>query len=78
VYSIIIYFDKIKKFLTIIKSVIRHFQIVDPWGTIIAQCADKMGIAMAEIDLALLEKIRKNMPCEQHRRNDLYSRMECQ
>ncbi|XP_012054061.1 PREDICTED: nitrilase homolog 1 [Atta cephalotes] len=55
-----------------------HAMIVDPWGTIIAQCADKMGIAMAEIDLALLEKIRKNMPCEQHRRNDLYSRMECQ
>ncbi|KAG5329010.1 NFT1 protein, partial [Acromyrmex heyeri] len=53
-----------------------HAMIVDPWGTIIAQCTDKLGIAMAEIDLTLLEKIRKDMPCEQHRRNDLYSRME--
>lgn len=54
------------------------FQIVDPWGAVIAQCAEKTGIAVAEIDLALLEKVRKNMPCEEHRRTDLYSNMECQ
>jgi predicted amidohydrolase len=52
--------------------------IVDPWGAVIAQCAEKTGIAVAEIDLALLEKVRKNMPCEEHRRTDLYSNMECQ
>lgn len=49
-----------------------HAMIVDPWGAIIAQCAEKTGIALAEIDLVLLEKIRKNMPCEEHRRTDLY------
>lgn len=53
-------------------------QIVDPWGAVVAQCAEKTGIAMAEIDLDLLEKVRKNMPCEEHRRTDLYSKMECQ
>jgi len=53
-----------------------YFQIVDPWGAVIAQCAEKTGIAIAEVDLALLEKIRKNMPCEKHRRTDLYSKME--
>jgi len=52
------------------------FQIVDPWGTVIAQCAEKTGIAIAEIDLALLEQVRKNMPCEKHRRIDLYPSME--
>lgn len=55
-----------------------HTMIVDPWGAVIAQCAEKTGIAVAEIDLALLEKVRKNMPCEEHRRTDLYSNMEYQ
>lgn len=52
------------------------FQIVDPWGAVITQCAEKTSIAVAEIDLTLLEKIRQNMPCEKHRRTDLYSNME--
>lgn len=55
-----------------------HTMIVDPWGAVIAQCAEKTGIAVAEIDLTLLEKVRKNMPCEEHRRTDLYSNMEYQ
>jgi len=49
-----------------------HAMIVDPWGTVIAQCPETTGIAVAEIDLELLEKVRKNMPCENHRRDDLY------
>ncbi|XP_015176076.1 PREDICTED: nitrilase and fragile histidine triad fusion protein NitFhit [Polistes dominula] len=54
-----------------------HSMIIDPWGTVLAQCAEKVGIAIAEIDLDLLAKIRKNMPCEQHRRTDLYPSMKC-
>ncbi|XP_029668761.1 nitrilase and fragile histidine triad fusion protein NitFhit [Formica exsecta] len=53
-----------------------HAMIVDPWGAVITQCAEKTSIAVAEIDLTLLEKIRQNMPCEKHRRTDLYSNME--
>ncbi|XP_057340790.1 deaminated glutathione amidase isoform X2 [Microplitis mediator] len=49
-----------------------HAMIVDPWGTIIAQCSEKTGIAIGEIDLKLLNKIRDNMPCNKHRRTDLY------
>ncbi|XP_043268724.1 deaminated glutathione amidase isoform X1 [Venturia canescens] len=49
-----------------------HAMIVDPWGTVIAQCPENTGIAVAEIDLDLLNKVRKNMPCENHRRTDLY------
>ncbi|KAK0183376.1 hypothetical protein PV327_001425 [Microctonus hyperodae] len=52
-----------------------HAMIVDPWGTIIAQCTDKIGVAIGEIDLELLNRIRKNMPCENHRRTDLYPSM---
>ncbi|XP_011314776.1 nitrilase homolog 1 isoform X2 [Fopius arisanus] len=52
-----------------------HAMIVDPWGAVIAQCAEKTGIAVAEIDLNLLETVRRNMPCENHRRTDLYPSM---
>lgn len=53
-----------------------HAMIIDPWGTIIAQCMEKADIATAEIDLAQLQQVRKNMPCENHRRTDLYPEME--
>lgn len=53
-----------------------HAMVIDPWGTIIAQCGEKTGIAVAAIDLDLLQQIRKNMPCENHRRTDLYPPME--
>ncbi|XP_011495549.1 PREDICTED: nitrilase homolog 1 [Ceratosolen solmsi marchali] len=52
-----------------------HAMIIDPWGTIVAQCTDKQGIAVAEIDLDLVDQIRKNMPNEEHRRTDLYPKM---
>ena len=46
--------------------------IIDPWGSVIAQCSEGEGIASAYIDLAYLEKLRKNMPVWNHRRHDLY------
>ncbi|KAL7292399.1 deaminated glutathione amidase [Trichogramma pretiosum] len=49
-----------------------HSMIIDPWGTIIAQCMEKQGVAVAEIDLDIIDKVRRNMPNEQHRRTDLY------
>lgn len=52
-----------------------HAMIIDPWGNVVAQCMDKQGIAVAEIDLAYLQQIRKNMPCESHRRTDVYPKM---
>ncbi|KZC07003.1 Nitrilase like protein 1 [Dufourea novaeangliae] len=52
-----------------------HAVIIDPWGTIVAQCSDKTDIAIAEIDLGLIQQIRDNMPCENHRRTDLYPKI---
>lgn len=55
------------------------FQIIDPWGQIIASLPKytvgvdtNEGVAVAEIDLDLVKKIRREMPCFQHRRNDVY------
>lgn len=54
-----------------------HAMIIDPWGTVVAQCSEKTDMALAEIDLNLLKQIRQNMPCENHRRTDLYPKMGC-
>lgn len=43
-------------------------QIVDPWGTILAQAEGSgPGVIFAEIDLAHLEKVRKEMPVISHK-----------
>jgi predicted amidohydrolase len=42
--------------------------IIDPWGTVVAQVSDGDGVAVAELDLARLEQIRRELPALQHRR----------
>lgn len=56
------------------------FQIVDPWGKILAACNKYTGegkedesVAIAEIDNNYLAKVRQEMPVFKHRRNDIYS-----
>jgi predicted amidohydrolase len=43
--------------------------IIDPWGTVIARLPDKLvtGIAVAQVDLSMLQAIRLRMPIEQVR-----------
>lgn len=45
-----------------------HAMIVDPWGLVTARCSEGEGLAMAELDVKLLEKIRRELPALQHRR----------
>ena len=42
--------------------------IIDPWGTVLASLDDEIGVAVAEIDLSLVEKVRRKMPMQQHRK----------
>jgi len=42
--------------------------IIDPWGTVLAQAPDKVGIVTAEIDLDRLEEIRTELPSLANRR----------
>jgi predicted amidohydrolase len=44
-----------------------HAMIVDPWGQIVAMAADGPGIAIAEIDLERVEKVRRAIPLLDHR-----------
>jgi len=50
--------------------------IIDPWGTIVARCPDRLstGIAVAEIDPAFLDSMRMRMPISEHRRPDIYGK----
>jgi predicted amidohydrolase len=45
-----------------------HSMIVDPWGHVVARASDGPGLALAEIDLARVEGIRRSMPVQSHRR----------
>lgn len=46
--------------------------IVDPWGNVIAQAGEGVGLAMAQVDLDYLNSIRQQIPSLQNRRGDIY------
>ncbi|KAG0256222.1 8-oxoguanine glycosylase ogg1 [Mortierella polycephala] len=50
-----------------------HAMIVDPWGQIVAECDGQAeGVAVAPIELSVLERIRTEMPVMNHRRYDIF------
>jgi len=42
--------------------------VIDPWGTVLAQAADTVGMTMADVDLDRLEYIRTELPSLANRR----------
>lgn len=42
--------------------------VVDPWGTVVAQAADEVGVAFAELDMERLARIRAELPSLANRR----------
>src|SRR5829696_2410568 len=46
--------------------------IVDPWGTVVAQCPDRDGYALAVMDLAYLDRLREEFPSLKNRRPEAY------
>jgi predicted amidohydrolase len=45
-----------------------HSLIVDPWGVVLAEVGDHPGLAVADLDLDYLERVRTELPCLAHRR----------
>lgn len=47
-----------------------HSLIIDPWGEVVGRLQDPLatGIAVADVDLGLLQQIRCRMPVAEHRR----------
>lgn len=48
-------------------------QIIDPWGAVIAQCSRGEGVCVAEVDSEYVDRVREQMPVQQHRRAELYN-----
>ena len=48
-----------------------HSMIVDPWGVVLAQVPEGPGVAVAEIDLERVARVRAAIPVSQHRRSFL-------
>jgi predicted amidohydrolase len=44
-----------------------HAMIVDPWGHVVARASDGPGLALAEIDLDRVRKVRRSIPVQRHR-----------
>jgi predicted amidohydrolase len=49
-----------------------HSMVVDPWGTVIAQCREGTGTLTADLDLDYIGVVRQRLPVQQHRRRDLF------
>lgn len=45
-----------------------HSLVVDPWGTVIAEAADGVGLVTATLERARLESVRRSLPSLTHRR----------
>jgi predicted amidohydrolase len=45
-----------------------HSLLVDPWGTILLDMGEQVGVAFAEIDLGKVDEVRSRVPAIRHRR----------
>src|SRR5450432_231207 len=45
-----------------------HAMIVDPWGTVLAECGDHAGFALASLDFDYQARVRESLPCLTHRK----------
>jgi predicted amidohydrolase len=45
-----------------------HALICDPWGTVLAECGEGEGVAVAKIDPEVVARVRRGLPSLAHRR----------
>jgi predicted amidohydrolase len=50
-----------------------HSMIEDPWGKIVMELGEQPGLATAEIELELVDAVRKRIPVFDDRRPELYT-----
>jgi predicted amidohydrolase len=51
-----------------------HALVVDPWGTVIAEASDGVGIVSATLERARLEQVRRSLPSLSHRKLGIQTR----
>jgi predicted amidohydrolase len=45
-----------------------HSLVVDPWGTVVAEASDQVGVVVADLDRGYLARVRAALPSLRHRR----------
>lgn len=51
-----------------------HAMVVNPWGVVLGETGqDDVDVVITELDFGKLESVRQNMPCFEHRRDDMYN-----
>ena len=50
------------------RSTYGHSLIVDPWGTIVAEASDRVGVVCATLDRNYIDQVRAAVPCLNHRK----------
>lgn len=50
-----------------------HSLVADPWGTVIAEATNQVGVVVTELDFAYLRQVRVQLPSLANRRPEVYS-----
>jgi predicted amidohydrolase len=50
------------------RSTFGHSLVADPWGRVVLDMEDRVGVEFCEVDLAVLDDVRKRIPVIDHRR----------
>ncbi|XP_062556274.1 nitrilase and fragile histidine triad fusion protein NitFhit [Armigeres subalbatus] len=51
-----------------------HAMVVNPWGVIVGEASEQdLDVVVVELDFEKLATVRQNMPCFEHRRDDIYN-----
>lgn len=45
-----------------------HSLIVDPWGTVVAECSNRASVCVADLDRSLMAEVRRQLPRLKHGR----------
>lgn len=49
-----------------------HSIVADPWGQVLSQMDEKLGVCVTELDLSSVREVRDQLPLLRHRRTDVY------
>jgi len=50
--------------------------VVNPWGEVIATTGHEPATVTAELDLAMVDEVRQNIPTSHQKRQDIYELKE--
>ena len=49
-----------------------HSIVCDPWSRVIRQCPSREAVAVTELDLSMVDSVRRQLPILSARREDVY------